>query len=763
MAKWTRSTIHKLLGGRFQIVFTRIGALDKMSSVLGKPVDVTNFRGVPTQLGQYSSGDPFGDGTASFTFPSITGFDDFDSPEIGGWLADYSNVDLWWIPAVPAGSLVIPSGSPDGRLFIDGLTNEPDAIAPVYTYSGGAISARRGKKIWEGFVASMAFADSETGTQLEVQCQGALYQADRYLEKPFYPPNPQTLESLIAAVFDHEQRPHLRTRPLAIEWPIGWTKVAPTWNSQTQNVYSPNVAPGQKWSGYTSRQTGSWDRSLTGFVQDQIAVMLTQNDSGVKPGNQWTVLQERENSATYPAGRQPVLRVRDRFRTPDFGIWYGSDGVRCNLNRDTTQSANLYYGDGTGVDGTVWRNAVISHDGTRTDYAPLAADGQVYPATGNPNFNKAAFASEAYNKYGTGFNQPDAVVSAGQTLRRDIDAGWAGTITMTTDPSTTMTRWEITAGMTLKLKGFLGSGALGVNFHVSQVQASPMTGSVSLTVDTRYRDLLNLEQALARTRDPLTPSKLLQVNRDSAIIEDVQAPWDYTAGSGYVPLPATAFYNYVPRQQGFPYSDWSGKHPPFLHPSWYIGVNADAPDRKSRWTVPVPILMSEKGTIARAEFFCCDKYGVPIKIPFHVSLYYVNVTTAAMPFDGGGPSPFLDDAFTSTNPATGQPWIQGTGGKFNLPGDQSMIICWGNKSQPAGFSPGIYADASGPTGNTPTGLLEDDSTWTFDCTNNPNYNKQAKAGQKQPQSALTIYAAFYAEYTEPVYFQGRLYRQPQGV
>ena len=117
---------------------------------------------------------------------------------------------------------------------------------------------------------------------------------------------------------------------------------------------------------------------------------------------------------------------------------------------------------------------------------------------------------------------------------RDQRPGWAGDITLKVDPPE-MSRWAIKAGMTLNLQGFAGSGEQGVHFHVAQVEANPLEGTVKLTLDTRYRDLLNLEEARVRARDPLTPSKMLQINRRSVMIEDLQAPWDYTAGSGFIP------------------------------------------------------------------------------------------------------------------------------------------------------------------------------------------------------------------------------------
>lgn len=756
MGSWDQ-TVTRTVGGRFQIVITRIGASNLFSSQEGVPTDVSYFRGTPTIIANYGSGDPFGDATLVLRFPSITGFDDFDSPEIGSWLGDASNVDIYWIPGETVSALpLLPAGIEQLR-YENPTTGQADVYAPVNSYSlvGSEIvpTGVRGTAVFEGFIASLEF--DEQG-ELGVQCQGALFQGDHYLEKPFYPAAPQTLESLIANVFNHAQRPHLRTQPLEIAWPAGWTKVAPAITGPA-NAYTPNVLPGDKWTGFTTRQTGGWERSLTGYIQSQISQMLTTDDSGVTPGNQWTVAHVRrgENGSS---GRTPQLTVRDRFRTPDFSVWYGSPGVKCTLTKDGTQAANIYYGSGTDIAGTVWRNAVIAPDGSRTDYQPLAADAEIWPPTNNPLFNKAIFASEAYLQFGTGFNQPDAVITSQKLMQRTLRPSWAGTITLATDPSSMLPRWLIKAGMTVRLQGFQGSGIKGMNFHIASVEADPEAGTVTLTVDTQYRDLLTVAQAIARTRDPLTPSKLLQINRASAVIEDIQAPWDYSAGSGYVPLASKDFYAYIPTGQAFPYSQWSATHPPLIHPDWYVACNADAATRDGRWAGPVPILTSEKGHIARAEFYMVNINGIIIKQAFHVSLYYVNVHVGDMPYnsDGLGHSPFIPGAFESIDPATGNPWADAN---FLAP-PQSYIIGWGNAAQPAGFSPGLFTG-----GAHPTGLLADDGGFDFDnsnTANQANYVTIAAPGTEEA-SAITIYAMFYCDHTEPVYFQGRLIRQPQGA
>lgn len=735
MSDWTFSQANNP-GGRFIVVATKL-------TQGGSRVDVTTVRGAPTLIPTFSSGDPFGDSTAEFTFPALTLFDDLDAVDLSKWLGFYSDIDLYWAPAFPAGSGLYPLN----EQVINPLTNEGGWVAPYRVRDSSARSgALNAIKVWEGFIASMGPGDGG----LQVQCQGALFQMDRYLAKPFYPARPWPLEALIADQFTHPTRPQLRTAPLITQFPAGWARIVPPYTAASADTYAPVATPGSKWTGYTSRQTGAWEHALTGFIQDQLTVMITRPGDGVAAGNQWTIGQL--SAGVSSPGRQPVLKVRDRFAAPDFSMWVGTPGLVAQLSGDSTQSENIIYGSGTDVHGTLWRNAVIANDGSRTDYLPLAASRDVYPFQRNSALVRGGFASEAMTQFGAGFSQPDATDVAKQSLARDSDPGWTGSITLATDPSPTLSRWQIRAGMVIRLQGFLGSGAVGVTFHISAVTAAPEGGTVELTVDTRFRDLLTVQEALERTRDPLTPVKMLQVNRQSVMIPDIQAPWDYTAGSGYVPKASKAFHDYCPTTEPFPYADWASKHAPLRYALWYSKCNAGAANRNDRWSGPIPVLTSEKGDISRTEFACYDKQGNVLKIPFHVSFYYLPVGPSAMPRDASGPSAFLDNAFESINPATGEPFQAG----IYLEPAPSFILGWGNRQNGvynrAGFSPGSEAD-----GDHPTGLFVDGASWNYDNTGNQQYRKYPPIGYKQSAAAISLYAMIYCEHFESVYFMGRLF------
>ncbi len=696
--------------GRWRIVVTAPG---------GKPTDVTDFRGAPTRIDNYSFTDPFADSLAQITFPQITGFDDLAGPDVGGWFTDESDVDIYWVPAI-AGSEIV------------------DPVTGTLTRAYGTPVV-----VWEGIVASFDFEGSKDGSSLVVQCQGALLQLDRYLAKPAFPPRPLTYESMMVKEFSPQRRPNLRTKPLLVRFPDGWAKKMP---AGTPNMYTPlGAAVGESITGYSSRDTGTWDRSLTGFMQSLLAVMFTQEDCGVTPGNQWSIRKE--------AGRQPVLEVRDRFRVPDFEVWYGQIGVLLpQLTHDSTQKANVYYGEGVSLDGTNWRNAVISDDGSNTDYAPLAWSPAVYPTTDNTDFDKTRMVYESYQRFGSGFDQSAAIYTSRKQLARDLDPGWVGSMTLRIDPSDTLSRWQVRAGMTVLIKGFAGSGETGIAFHIAEAVCNPEEGSVTLKIDTKYRDLLTLEEVVARTRDPLTPSKQLQVNRRQVLVEDIIAPWDYTAGSGYLPKASVTLFRHNAVSHVYPWASLTRSYPPKHYPQYYVRVKGQAPSANGRWAI-FPVLTSQKGTIRRTEIHAFDIDGNPLAARFHLSLYYTNITVSAMPMSGGQHSPFFPGAFETTQP-NGQPW---PAGNFFAP-DPAIIIGWGNADQPAGYSPGSYA------GNNPlTGSLVDEASWSFDNINNPNFNKNSRPGQKLPVSAITVYAALYTDYPGNVYFLGRLYRQEPGT
>jgi hypothetical protein len=705
------------VGGYFVVVFTVPGKAGR---------DVTYFRDVPVEIMSYSSGDPFGDSVASLRFPQITGFDDFGTGDLE-WLSTNASVDIYYRDA---------AYDADGDL-INSLTQKKNRAyhAPEWD-----------DVVFQGFIASFDISQSSSEASLTVQCQGALFQVDRMISKPFFPARPYLHENLIARQLSPTRHPSLRTKALGTpQFPAGWNTKMP---SGAATVYTPiGAKPGQNIVGFWTRQTGDFSRPLTGFIQDLLAVMFTKDDCGVKPGDKWTLM--------LGANRTPHLKIRSSdpdVAPPDFELYYGQIGVDLNLSSDISQATNVIYGEGTSLDGVEWKNTIVSNDGKTTEYVPLAHMGTVYPEGKdvNPNFVAGQILNESYIRYGSAMGQDQAEIAAQKQLQQFSSPGWAGSITLRTDP-VGISRWRLKAGMNVLVKNLVGSGSDGVLLHIAEVTQSPNDGSVSLKVDSRYRDLLTLEEVFNRTRDPLTPAKLLRVNRRSIPIEDLHAPWNYAAGSGFMPYLNRNFFKDLNANDKFPWEAQAKKYPPGRYPHYYVQVNAKAKKRADRWTIGTqfPILLSEKGGSRLLQIAAYDRYGTRVKVEFHFSLYYVAVHPNDMPRDKYGPSPFIEGAFYETDP-TGVPWPKG----YYLSPQPTMIEGWGNKEQPAGYSPGRKSD-----GYAKTGLLTDEASFTWDFpARNPEFVQNTQTGKKNPPSAYTAYGAIYCEYPTDVFFVGRIFR-----
>lgn len=645
---WSPETVLREEGGYFQILVTPVGQ---------KTTDVTFFRDKPTILRSFSSGDPFGDAACQITFPQITSLDAFGAGDLE-WLVDYADVDIIW---------VAPPGA-----------DEPD------------------QPVWEGLIASIEIEAGESEQVVTLTCVGALYQLDFYVRAPGFLADLVPNELIIKNQFSDGSRQHLRVREMVTLYPSGWT---------TKN------AKGENATGHLTRSSGSWDRPLTGFIQNLLAVMQAPD------GRQWTLTKFTD--------RLPCLLLRDTT-TVFWTIFAGAPGVTMNLTRDLTQAVNCIYAEGVDHVGTTWRNSRILDDGSATFYDPLAADPRVHPESlSNPFWTRDVVRVESFFKFDQ-MSQADAAVAAQKIIHREKDPGLFGTITLKIDP-VEGTRYVMKAGENIRVKYLFGSGDKGIVFHIASCEVDVEDQTVTLTVDTKARDLLTLEEVIVRNRDGKTPSRMLQANRESGMIQDQKAPWDYSGGSGYIPRGATGLWVDMPVGLSFPYESHTRANPPSSNPNFYLKCEANAAKRIDRWAEAM-VITSQADSIRLFEIAAYDAAGNVLAVPFHVSFYKYNPAHGdAYPKDASGPSPFLADAFKATASALLQP-------------DPSMIIGWGDGDQKAGYSPGLQSE------NDPvTGMLRDEGIWSF----------------SQDENAITrnaIYIAVYCEHTSPVYFTGRLYK-----
>lgn len=702
--------------------------------------EITIFRNAPVILDNASTQDPFTEQTASITLKQVTVF---DAPGEGDldWLVANSNIDIIWQNM----------GSHD------------------LSWS------------WEGYIASLQFSTSGSDMTFQVDLKGAFYGLDDYLAIPSFPKRPIPYEILIARAFDQKLHP-ARLGTFQMLFPRDWDLVVPEFNDPQYLAFLKpwGVATGQRWSGFTSRTTGSWEPLLTGHVQSLLSVMFAEG------GAQWTIRNR--------GMRRPELHLRQipEFNDPSIiEIHLGAPGVGFSGSKDYTQRASVIYGQGTDDAGISYSGMELSADGKTTFYKPFAYSQTVYPRKQNPSFNSRDRAKETMIRFQDGVDEASAIKIAQGQLQRFSEPGITGSVTLQTDPryadGCLCPRLLIQAGATLRIFGLLGSTE-GVLAHVTQTSADFNSLSMSLSFDTKYRDQLTVEEVKARTRDALTPLRSLQVGKYSNTVQDLILPWSYKEGSGCVPLGSKEFYQEkLPANATFPFEEWTRKHPP-SHPAsknYYIRINpADTTDSDKNWcgvgrdgfqVMAIPIRMSQAGTIRLSQLAAYDKDGNVLKVRFHYSVYSNNgVTFEAMPsfpmdpdtddvevkylkpvggasYLAGQHNPFFEGAWETID-ADGTEWDDDS-----YLAAQSLVVGWGNYYEPAGYSPGRFS-----RGATRTGLLEDESQWSWDLSETLDKVDPENNANEEYSGMLFVEIYCDDQGNQPVFFMGRFQRQEPG-
>jgi hypothetical protein len=688
------------------------------------------FRSKPVLVTSYSSADPFGDTSAVLTFPQVTAFERPGSGDLW-WLVPWAGVEIVWYD------------------LVDGVSIPSDWV-------------------WEGNIVS-----EEISSDYSVQCKGALYMSDNFQAAPFYPQYPVPYEKLIVMALDPVTHPSLRNKPCKVVWPEGWNVRVPAFDEPSYLWFLRpwGVAKGERWSSLTTRSTGSWEPVLTGFVQTLLSTMYTPE------GDQWTLLKER--------GRVPVLRVRNPVRAPQadtLTVYHGAPGVTVSLSRDFNQSANVIYGSGTDLAGSTFSGAQVSTDGESTYYEPFAALPQVHPASGaNPRLVSTMTRKESRLTFPSGIDELAARDISTTQIRRFADPGYTGTVTLESDPFSDgepFNRMLVTAGVSLLVKNLRGDDVL---FHVSSVEVSPMDGTASLTVDTKFRDAVSVAEVRARTRDALDPVYALQVGKASTTVPDLLKPWSYSAGSGVIPsgssLDATPLFKQMPPTTAFPWTEWTRRFPPKKYPKYYVKVSRKGPKASDRWqdngykptakrSIAVPVKASQTGEVRLTQIAAYDADGNQVKVRFHVGVYFNSgVTTNDMPMIPKGAKglpyaasdryPFFPEAFETHKP-NGE---EQDNPAVLLPQGAEMVVGWGNVNDPAGYSPGLFS-----SGGAKTGRLVDETGWSFDTSGYGDFDKYSVKNNAKNKSAGMLYMMVFCDDTaEDVYFLGRLFRKEPGT
>lgn len=705
----------------------------------GRTVNATFVRGTITTIGGYSFTDPFGPDQLSITFPAVTIFDSLGYGDLD-WLVHSADVDVVYTGVLPAG----------------------------YPSSGWR---------WEGYIVS--FARSNTAG-LEVSCVGAMRQLDNYLAKPEYPSRPLPYEYAIRDAF--RDKPDLRMGVPKVEWPANWgvKYVAPPANTPSYLI-PVGVKNNDNWTGLVTRNTGSFDPLLTSYVTSLLTAMYTES-------GRWAL--------DLDPGRRAVLRHRN-FRSelaPDVLVVHpAAPGVSISTNVDWSQSLNVAYGQSKALNGVAYSGQQVSADGARTFYSPLAAMRQVEPISDKNGWLQSSRMRKEINlQLQDGLDFVDAQKVAVGHLARFSDPGVTGTIELASDPrlgglnGPVCPRMLIKAGMSVWVPLLFGN-ADGVFFHITGVSGDIASGKVTLSVDSKYRDSLTVDEVKLRGRDGLSITRGLITGTYKPLVDDLLLPWDY-AVSGFIPggkeYNSNRLFNGMPDSVRFPWAEWTTTRPPNKK-SWekcYVALGpADLDQADNNWTSNsdsaglkgqgIPIKVSQAGRIRLLQIAAYDKFGNVKPVSFHVSFYTQrSVNFSSMPKipAGGVPAgvgyavgqhyPFFAQAFqeynfdgTKVNPKDVPQAVPSVG---PLPGGS-----FGDFFERAGHWPGSYA-ASDPA----TGLLVVEEPFSYDLTRIDSQFDPYKKKQTAPYAGQ-IYMIIYCDQqgSEPVYFAGRLFRAEPGT
>jgi len=700
----------------------------------GAVVDVSFVRGAPTSVEALTTTDPYGPAAATLVFPSITLLDQMGSSDLS-WLRPEVDVDICWMT--------------------------PGQEEPVYR--------------WEGYMVAFDFAAGEVGGSLTVSCYGAMRQMDNYLAKPMYVYQPMPYEVAIGREFTG--KPDMRLAPLRVEFPAKWGIQFRLADYASKELYyrPVGVEDGANWTGFLTRLTGSFNRSLTEYVQGLLLNMYT-------PNGRWTL--------DLDAGRRPVLRVREHLTHANeqtLVVDLLNPGVSMTANRDYTQTLNVVYGQGKSLNGSTFSGMRANADGTVITYEPYAYRRQVHPTQLNDWFDRETMRKEVNLGFYEGLSEDEARTIAKDHLRRFSDPGAIGTITLKSDPifghytdiPTYFPRQLIRAGMSVLVKGIFGNPE-GMLFHITECQVS--ADAVTLSVDSKYRDQLTVQEVKMRTRDALTPIRLLTVGQYKNPVPDMLFPWSYSDGSGFIPKGSQNLFDGMPNSVVFPWTDWTRQRPPG-NPQWadqYIHIGPTSSNADHNWAVKsggleafqaYAVRMSQAGEAKSIQIAAYDRYGNVLKVPFHVSLYRTSgVKYSSMPQLG------IDDARNHPPYQAGQhypffkrAWEQYTETGQALNPDQvgavqtaQIIIGYGNYYEKAGYWP----LSSAAVNAEPTGLLVEESGFSWDLTDATNMvNPQLSREENMKDvTRADIYVMIYcdAQLTQDVYFLGRIFRKEPG-
>lgn len=494
------------------------------------------------------------------------------------------------------------TGQKNIELFrVDPVTGLPDA-----------------EPFWEGMIKVLEdVVDEDSAPGLTVSCVGANYQLDDFLRLPGIDDTPIDIGTILPVQWSHGSRPSLRTQ-------------------ECDTVTT----------GILTRKRGAGQRLLTGYISEELSKAVTDDGS-----DQWTIIKE--------PFRKPRMVLKSQIGST-WTIQCGGYGVAHKLNYDYQFGVNVYYGEGTDAAGQRWRYGFPNTQGAKAIYyQPISFSMVVHTIIDNGDgtthvdtsqFDTSVPRIEQMIQFGQGVDLAEGMRAAEAIRLRVASVTWFGQVVLRTDP-VEGSRLDIRAGDRVTYKTHHGVDRL---LYVVAVEVSMDEGwpVVTLTVDTVNRDLLEVKGLIDRVKDVNSPTRQLRIGRDSELSIDSHAPWDASAGYGW--LPTKRFFDgtsVVTMPQG-------------------------------QWVI-TPVFVAEKGSIIKAEFYADSSSTI-----MHISLYTRPITTDDLPTD---------------------PLVQNTW-KLNTKWRDGFVVGWGQYGQAGGYSPGLESES-----DSPTGAIIDETGYPYEC------------------------------------------------
>ena len=512
--------------------------------------DVTWFRDVPTVIGGWSNLDPYGDASATLTFPGIT---EFETPGVGDldWLAKTKRVVINRV----VDDLITDREDP---LFVGLLARDPVASGPLSVTVEGQYIGRMGRLLHQPYLmhnpsrdlydhlerihrhiyrADFQFVGSQTGIDIRSRGDRAMTRlgaVDMYLglgvqaDGDSYTLLPD--RSVAPNAMRLQQRT-MTTVDVTVCAGAHGIKVGDLASDPASNrVYGEGQShEGARWRGSVYPRAGYDDDPPPYPMPGSFGLGTTDAETDGGDGirlltrrlwGQGLLDRDDAGSTVFDAEvRDAVNELRENLGLPQNGLM------------NSTLWGNLY---GEGFNNQSFQGA---------HFEPLAAATetvQVFRSPGgaevgfNDAYDRAVMPVEEYVSYGENVTKRQGKKNARSIINRAEVR--VGTITLTTDPWE-MSRFEIRAGMTLRVRNLMGTGFTGVKFYISSVEVDWSGGTVTLAVATsplHFVELQTIRQRQVEARQ--SPSKrAIHMFRSSRQVKDTVLGWESEGPSGVVP------------------------------------------------------------------------------------------------------------------------------------------------------------------------------------------------------------------------------------